>query len=394
MNLSGYEFQVIFCVLIILSLASVALIVDYLKGMNEKLRERQIDLMARHETVVNRVEEDNTKLLRALAEQSKSFREMTRKSSRMSTFEVQQQFPELPARPAFEATPMRSITAGQPRITVPEVSVPAVPVLAASIPVSEIGPEPVISEPVIPDPVDSEPALASEEAHPSNVVRIRLKSINIQPDPSTSLKPPPDEPNFEKFLEDLVTEFEETPDLPVGDHVKSIENLALNLEAFESSLNVPAGSFPASTINQLLASKDRFSGLVVSIGINEYMQLEEIHGRAVAADLLNTVDAFMEEVAGEAGFCSRSSDDEFVLIFPKLTGAPAQQRLSEISERLWNYQLEALGTFSVLFSWGGSEAKRQTLASALNIARENMTETKSSRKTSTSDGGQKRRTAV
>lgn len=68
MNIVGYEFQVIFCALILLSLAAVALIVDYLKGMNEKLRERQIDLEAHHETMVQRVEEDNTKLLRALAE--------------------------------------------------------------------------------------------------------------------------------------------------------------------------------------------------------------------------------------------------------------------------------------------------------------------------------------
>ncbi|MFN7544424.1 MAG: hypothetical protein ACK5TN_16710, partial [Acidobacteriota bacterium] len=62
---SSYELQVVFWALVLLALASVAVMVDYLKVMNERLRERCIDLMARHQEVVQRVEKDNTKLLRA-----------------------------------------------------------------------------------------------------------------------------------------------------------------------------------------------------------------------------------------------------------------------------------------------------------------------------------------
>ncbi|MCX6610056.1 MAG: diguanylate cyclase [Acidobacteria bacterium] len=360
MNLSGYEFQVIFCVLILLSLASVALVVDYLKGMNEKLRERHIDLMARHETVVQRVEEDNTKLLRALAEQSKTFREMTRKSIAVNTVVTEEALPEITLKPTEEPI-------------APQI-VDEAPVVSASGTVAVVDPEPA-------------PVEASEESLPPNVIRIRLKP-NESPEPA---KTEIQEPDFEKFLEDLVTEFEEPVSEASTNQTESLGSLAQQLESFEDTLQVPTGTHPPSTLNHLVNTTTPFTGLVLAVGINEYMKLDEIHGHAAAEELLNTVDALMGEVAGENGFCSRSSDDEFVLLFPKLTGAPAQQRLSEISEKLWNYQLQSLGTFSVVFSWGASESQRQPLTAALNIATDNMAETRSSRKHSAAESEPKRR---
>ena len=246
---------------------------------------------------------------------------------------------------------------------------------------------PVVSESGTVAVAEPEPAPveATEESLPSNVIRIRLKQTE-QADVEKN-----QEPDFDKFLEDLVTEFEE----PVGEastsQTESLGSLAQQLESFEDSLPVPTGTHPPSTLNQLVNTTTPFTGLVLAVGINEYMKLDEIHGHAAAEELLNTVDALMGEVAGENGFCSRSSDDEFVLLFPKLTGASAQQLLSEISEKLWNYQLQSLGTFSVVFSWGASESKRQPLTIALNIATENMAETRSSRKHTAAEAEPKRR---
>ncbi len=360
MNLSGYEFQVIFCVLILLSLASVALVVDYLKGMNEKLRERHIDLMARHETVVQRVEEDNTKLLRALAEQSKTFREMTRKSIAVNTVAAEHALPEITLEPVAEPAATQKID--------------EVPVVSESGTVAVADPEPA-------------PVEGAEESLPSNVIRIRLKS-NETAEPAREENR---EPDFEKFLEDLVTEFEAPASDPATAQTEALGTLAQHLDSFEENLRVPTGTHPPSTLNQLLASAEPFTGLVLAVGINDYMRLDEIHGKTAAEELLVTVDALMGEVAGESGFCSRSSDDEFVLIFPKLTGAPAQQRLSEISEKLWDYQLQSLGTFSVVFSWGASEAQSQPLTATLNIATENMAETRSSRKHTAAESDTQRR---
>ena len=102
MNLSGFEIQIMFCVLILLGLLSVALVVDYLKGMNEKLRERHVDLLARHETAVNRIEDDNARLLRALAEQSKAFRDMTKRQIIVSSFAKQDRALEISPEPVAQ----------------------------------------------------------------------------------------------------------------------------------------------------------------------------------------------------------------------------------------------------------------------------------------------------
>ena len=83
-----------------------------------------------------------------------------------------------------------------------------------------------------------------------------------------------------------------------------------------------------------------------------------------------------------------------MLIYPNLAGARAQQRLSEISEQLWDYQLQTLGTYSFVFSWGASEAQHQPLAEAMATASENMVETRNSRKSASADrSGRQRVTA-
>lgn len=371
MNLTGYEFQVIFCVLILLGLASVALVVDYLKGMNEKLRERQIDLMARHETVVNQVEVDNTRLLRALAEQSKTFREMTKNSLKVNTLITedaplqitQDSIPEPDREPIFIAT-------GWP--------------VAEPDPMLELLPSPVAN--TLP-PV--------EDSLPSNVIRIRLKS-----NPDIPAFPPGQEEkqaDFEKFLEDLVSEFEpgQTPPLP-DSAAASLDNLSSKLEEYTDSLQLPIGMQNTSVLKQAMDRHELLSGLVVSVGINDYLKLDEIHGKSTAEELLNTVDGLMTELIGEAGFCTRLGDDEFVLIFPQKagpgkTGQGTQQKLTAISERLWDYQLQALGTFTVVFSWGAHESFRQPLSDAVHAATGNMIETRINRKNSSTEPGQKQR---
>ncbi len=302
MNLSGNEFQIIFAVLILLALASVALIVDYLKSMNERLRERHVDLLARHETMVQRVEEDNTKLLRALAEQSKAFRDMTKRSIVVNTVVAEEGVPAIEMKP------------------VAEIAGPA-----------------------------------------------------AEPDPEP---PPAKEPDFDTFLEHLVTEFEAGPAA-----TQDLE--ALSQQLAPSNLNIPLGAHAPATLNRILEEGESFTGLVVSIAINDYLKLDEIHGREATEKLLTTVDQLMSELVGVDGFCSRRSDDEFVLLFPGVTGSATQRCLSETSERLWDYQLQSLGTFNAVFTWGAASSVNQPLSEALALADDNMNETRSNRQSGT-----------
>ena len=74
-----------------------------------------------------------------------------------------------------------------------------------------------------------------------------------------------------------------------------------------------------------------------------------------------------------------SGDDEFLIVCPGLSGAEAQRRLNEISERLWNFQLRGQGSFSVLFSWGGIGVENEPLSAAIASANVRMQQTKRSR---------------
>ena len=65
-----------------------------------------------------------------------------------------------------------------------------------------------------------------------------------------------------------------------------------------------------------------------------------------------------------------------MMVCPGEQGANSQRRLNHISERLWNYELRAIGACSILFSWGGVEVQDQPLAEAIASATERMRETK------------------
>jgi hypothetical protein len=67
-------------------------------------------------------------------------------------------------------------------------------------------------------------------------------------------------------------------------------------------------------------------------------------------------------------------------MFPGETGSTAQRRLFQISERLWDYQLRSVGSFSIIFSWGGLEVLSDSPAEAIASARERMYQTRRNRK--------------
>ncbi|WP_031495976.1 hypothetical protein [Bryobacter aggregatus] len=232
-------------------------------------------------------------------------------------------------------------------------------------------------------------------------------------------------PDFDQFLEELVAEFAphshfyseapsaESPRLPYAFEPTPLTSMSAlpilpqlnlhpdgelllnheaesNLEEFMPNLVVPSGIHPVDVFSGLLERKELLTGLVVSVGINEYGQLHENLG-AAADELLRSVDGLMTGLAGIDGFCTRKKPDEFVLIFAKLSGSAAQRRLSELSEQLWDFQLRNLGTFSVVFSWGAKEVQRENLSEAVAAATERMKETQSSRKSVSMDRSRRRR---
>jgi len=133
----------------------------------------------------------------------------------------------------------------------------------------------------------------------------------------------------------------------------------------------PSGMIQPPAFQEMLESQEPFTGLVVSIGIND-SDSSMWHSQG----LMPSVGTYIAGLLREKDFSCRTAYDEFVIVCRGEEGAQSQRRLNHISERLWDYQLRGIGPCSILFSWGGVQVKHQSLADAVDSATERMRETK------------------
>ncbi len=157
------------------------------------------------------------------------------------------------------------------------------------------------------------------------------------------------------------------------------------------ALPIPAGYHDSSVLEGLYRSDGLFSGLVVAIGINDFRRVQDSAGRSGMETLVESVISVVRGCAGDKGFACRSAEDEFLIIHPNEHGPSAQRRLSQVSERLWDFQLRSLGGASIMFSSGSVDVEHERLSDAVAAANERMYQTKRSRKTVAMDTGRQKR---
>ncbi len=133
----------------------------------------------------------------------------------------------------------------------------------------------------------------------------------------------------------------------------------------------PSGMIQQPGLEELLENHQPFTGLVVSIGINDTdSSMWHSHG------LMHSVGNYIAGLLRENEFACRTAYDEFVMVCRGEQGQESQRRLNHISERLWDYQLRGIGACSILFSWGGVQIQDRPLAEGIASATERMRETK------------------
>ena len=125
-----------------------------------------------------------------------------------------------------------------------------------------------------------------------------------------------------------------------------------------------------ATLRKVVAIGKPFTGVAVAICINDYESSPRSEGH------LDWVCTYISGMLSEHEFACRTAREEFLMVCPGVRGAEAQRRLNDISERLWDFQLRGIGTYSILFSWGGVEVQNQPLADAIASATERMRLTK------------------
>ncbi len=384
MILGGSELQVFVTFLVILACAFVALLMDYLKGNNEQLRERHVDLLVRQEQYAGKAGVDAAVLARSLeqvlGEQTAALKEIVAESIK-----------EAPLRELEEARKSGLLGKGGYVGSLQDLPVWEIPEPKREAPQGEVSDGEKVKISLVAEG-DVRPAETPEG--PVVPVAEKREEEVVEPAPAAAAH------DFDRFLDDLVSEFEAnpaaypdpqevlTPETAVAENLgaDSAEQLAPLAAALGTEVKeIPAGVHAPAVLQELLAAPPALQGVVVCVGINEYSQLHKNLGKQAAEQLLGNVDALLGDLVRGKAFLCRRSEDEFVLVEPELTGALAQRRLNEISERLWDFQLRNLGSFSVVFSWGAHESRGESLREAVEAAQEKMRETQAARKSSSFD---------
>jgi GGDEF domain-containing protein len=455
MQLSGLEAQIFIGIAVILGCAFVALLCDYLKGVNERLREHALELTVRMEETerwgqrvmamsaqqpapasnaepgatvpAQDVKEELSRLYREVEQVSRSVASLAELRAAMgeavpaASAPVSHQQPEF--EPALVSTPaaagpsdaMRAATVEndlpplQPVVALADrpaaSALPFVAELTEPVPVARTGDAAPAALPIHTPALDSLQDLIQRFAEKpaaeprANVMKIRVlrdtptlpvspEADPVAPEPAAVAAPPPAPAPVESAMPELPARLQ-TPVAPEA-HVPP----ALVQSAQPGEFALPSGLHDHATLEFLRADTSLFSGLVVAIGLNDFEQLKASVGAEAADDLVRSVGQLVKSLTSNLGgpqfFAAKGSDDEFILAFNGENGPAAQRRMAAVSERLWDFQLRSIGTYSVVFSWGASEANDETFADAVDAALERMRETRQNRKAMGGEKGRKR----
>ena len=146
-----------------------------------------------------------------------------------------------------------------------------------------------------------------------------------------------------------------------------------------SKLSLPTGMQNSAAFSSLLGSTEPFRGIVVAIGVGGLAGTLETMRTETAAETLRSLTRLIESLLTPRDLACRSNEEEFILVFPDEHGAAGQRRLQYVSQQLWDYQIRSVGTSSIMFCWGAVEAESEPLADAVASAKERMYQTKRNR---------------
>jgi hypothetical protein len=415
MDFGQYPVHIFASLVVVLGAACVALICDFLKRNNEYLRELTIELKVRHEKELreSRVMIARKRASTALAnerEKRSTAHTATEADSPLSDSQhnatsadvsaerdpqiteplLEHLMPDLDAvhlnEPALETY---TATGELPAITVTD-NVPAIAAISdvsAVVDASNVEPSAEPAEharPIDPAP-DIEPVLLVEIAQASqNEPACRVDPAPVADSenqvtvvlPVNSSKNDWDSPIAHKTADSSARFTDRDAAKPVveicEDLLEAVVAATASDRARSASDPFPAGFHDGFVLSRLVQKRQPVSGLVVSIGVNTPPNS--------TGSLPGAVRNLIESLIGPEDFACQSSREEFLLIYPHERGASAQRRLSGIAQRLWDFQLRSLGTFAILFTWGGVEVRSESIEEAVASATERMHETRRGRK--------------
>ncbi len=158
-----------------------------------------------------------------------------------------------------------------------------------------------------------------------------------------------------------------------------------------ADLLLPTGMQDLATYRRLLAMPNPMSGIVITIGINDYARLASTVSAQELPGLLGSVETLMGSMVREGDFGVKVSDEQWVFVYRIDSQGFSQRRVAGLSEKLWDFQLRHLGLSNLSFSWAAVNVNSERLDVAVTAAIERM---ESSRRGSKKPGAERARFVV
>jgi len=398
MELGQYQLQIFVSLVVILGAASVALICDFLKGSNEQLRELTIELKVRREEEQKRSLLMTPRPLEAPVCPPIVAAELPALAPAAKAIETQDTAEATAPAVREEVAPFRMsrVRGAARRAAAPEAIAAmerGAAMAARRANRSEVRVE-LPAEPVL-DAVDNVMTrrAAAERVVESETVRAQPAAPRLHAAPTSEAAPNNDitvitasarpRTNWNDLLARRGTQRAPVATILEVRHAEAKNTLldagveTLSQAGQPQDAAVPAGFHDGYVLTRLVQSHKPVSGLVVSIGVSAAKAKgnEDAADRTIPAEVRELIQSLMEP----EDFACASAPDEYLLIFPQERGASAQRRLSAISQKLWDFQLQKLGDASILFSWGALEVRGESIDEAIASASERMQETRRGR---------------
>ena len=146
-----------------------------------------------------------------------------------------------------------------------------------------------------------------------------------------------------------------------------------------SDLDSLTGLLNQAALARRVEQPDALDCVVVVCDMDNFKEVNDRYGHLVGDEILRNVGNLLERSIRHDDEAYRWGGDEFVILFLNQTSEGASKRMTELEQRLSDFQVRGFGGLPISFSWGVADARNRPLRQALDEADQAMYVLKRSR---------------
>ena len=146
-----------------------------------------------------------------------------------------------------------------------------------------------------------------------------------------------------------------------------------------SDLDSLTGLLNQASLARRVEQPEALDCVVVVCDMDNFKEVNDRYGHLVGDEILRNVGNLLERSIRHDDEAYRWGGDEFVILFLNQTSEGASKRMTELEQRLSDFQVRGFGGLPISFSWGVADARNRPLRQALDEADQAMYVLKRSR---------------